>query len=280
MNFKIGVREVNVIEGADGISDVYITAARNTSSVLLQEKLSEILKMSIIYSDTAPGGMMHFAPSGAFSAELYKKQIPKDEENVNGDTLIHFFCDNYKYYVLLCDGMGCGETAARESKITASMIEGYLSAGFSPTMALNLVNSSLVLKSDNEIFSSIDLLCLDLSAGQADFYKIGGSKSFFHRDGHTETIFSVSLPSGILPEAHISCTSKRLADGDIIIMMSDGVCDSTPGYISGERISKIIEKDSDSLENISEMILSSALKKKCNKAIDDMTIAAIKVSLT
>ena len=174
--------------------------------------------------------------------------------------------------------MGNGEFAAKESKIVSKMTEMYIKAGFSPKMTLNMINSALVLKSENEVFSSVDLLCLDLISGMADFYKIGGSKSFFYHDGLTETIFSDTLPVGIMPETHVSVTSKKISDGDIIIMMSDGVCDTTPGYLSGERIGKIIEKDSDDTENISNMILNSALKKKCGKAIDDMSIATIKLN--
>ena len=146
-------------------------------------------------------------------------------------------------------------------------------------MSLNMINSAMVLKSENEIFSSVDLLCVDLITGVADFYKIGASKSFFYHEGITETIFSDTLPVGIVAETHISTTSKKISDGDIIFMMSDGVCDSTPGYLSGERIGKIIEKDYDDIESISNMIMHAALKKKCSKAIDDMSIAAIKINI-
>ncbi len=276
--YNINVREVKVIESLERSLDIYISCDKRFSEKLLEEKLSNILKVPVMFLESSGGSMMRFMPKGNFTAEVYTKQIPKEGQVINGDNLIFFKGKDYKYYVILCDGMGNGEKANRESKICADMITAYLKAGFSPKITLNLVNSAITLKSDNEIFSSIDLLCIDLLSGQADFYKIGGSKSFFCHQGHTETIFSDTLPCGIFPENHINVTSKRISDGDILIMMSDGVSDVSPGYLSGERISKIVEKDAEDIKGISEMILSSALKKKYNKAIDDMTIASIKIS--
>lgn len=276
---KINVKEVKVIESLERTLDIYIACEKNISQKLLEEKLSNILKVPVSFIENCGNYMMKFAPKGLFFTEVYTKQIPKEGQLINGDNLVCFSDKNYKYYVILCDGMGSGEKANRESKICADMIMAYLKAGFSPKMTLNIVNSAISLKSDNEIFSSIDLLCIDLMSGQADFYKIGASKSFFCHSGRTETIFSDTLPSGIFPENHINITSKRISDGDILIMMSDGVSDSSPGYLSGERISKIVEKDAEDIKGISEMILSSALKKKYNKAIDDMTVATIKINL-
>lgn len=278
IRININVHEVKVIEDNDGICDIFITSERKTSAKLLEEKLSEILNIPIAFVENYSSKTSRFSPRGSFYTEIFTRQIPKDGQTVNGDSLSCFPGKNHKYYILICDGMGNGEAAAKESKIVSQMTEMYIKAGFSPKMTLNMINSSLVLKSENEVFSSVDLLCLDLISGLAEFYKIGGSKSFFYHDGLTETVFSDTLPVGIIPEAHVSVTSKKISDGDIIVMMSDGVCDSTPGYLSGERIGKIIEKDEEDTESISNMILNSALKKKCNKAIDDMTIATIKLN--
>ena len=44
------------------------------------------------------------------------------------------------------------------------------------------------------------------------------------------------------------------------------------------RITKLIEKDYENMDALSELILNSALKKKCNRAIDDMTVTAIKIN--
>lgn len=275
---KISVREVKVLENADGICDIFVSSGRSTSPKLLEDKLSEILNLPIVFTESCSSSTLRFSPGSAFFTDLYTRQIPKSGQSINGDSLSFFSCENHTYYIVICDGMGTGEAAAQESKIAAKLTEIYLKSGFSPKTALNMINSSLILKSENEVFSSIDLLRLDLLTGTAEFYKIGGSKSFFHHDDVTETIFSDTLPVGIISEAHISVTSKKISDGDIIIMMSDGICDSSPGWLSGERIEKIIEKAPDDPENISSMIINSILKKKCGKAIDDMTIAAIKIN--
>lgn len=277
---KINVKEVSVIEDFNGISEIYISPCKVSSAKLLEEKLSSLLRLPIVFTEDLKNTTLKFSPKGLFFTEISTKQIPKDGELSNGDSLITFPYKNNKYYVILCDGMGSGAYAKKESRICADMLLMYLKSGFQPKMAINMVNSSICLKSDNEIFSSVDLLELDLMSGQAIFYKIGAGKSFFCHDGHTETIFSDNLPAGIFTENHISISSKRISDGDLIIMMSDGVSDSSPGYLTGERISKIIEKAPDDVKGITEMVLNVVLKKKCNKAIDDLSIVTLKINLT
>ena len=276
---KIPVHDVKIIENARGVDEIYVTSQKNISEQLLEEKISKTLNLPIGFTEKLSANTFLFSPRGAYTAEVYTHQTPKDGQAVNGDVISSFSIGNTKQYVIICDGMGYGYLAAKESRTVCEILEIFLKSGFSPKMALNMINSTMVLKSDNEIFSSVDLLCIDLLSGVADFYKIGASKSFFYHEGICETIFSDTLPVGIMPETHVSMTSKRVDDGDIIFMMSDGVSDASPGYLSGERLIKIIEKDYDDIESISKMIIHAVLKKKCSKAIDDMTLAAIKINI-
>lgn len=279
INSKIEIRDVKIIENSTGIDEIFITTQNTVSEKLLEERISKALDMPIGFIEKLSGNTLVFSLKGAYQTEVFTHQTPKDGQVKNGDIVSSFCIGNKKQYVIICDGMGYGPKAAKESKTVCDILEIFLKSGFSPKMALNMINSTMVLKSDNEVFSSVDLLCIDLLSGVADFYKIGASKSFFYHDGICETIFSDTLPVGIMPETHVSITSKRIGDGDIIFMMSDGVSDASPGYLSGERISKIIEKDYDDIETISKMIIHAVLKKKCCKAVDDMTLAAVKINI-
>ena len=92
-----------------------------------------------------------------------------------------------------------------------------------------------------------------------------------------EAIFPDSLPAGMLPEVYIGGVSRKISEGDVLVLMSDGVCDSTPGFLSKERMTAILSKDYEDMSKLSEAVISSALRKKHNRATDDMTVASIKI---
>ena len=178
---------------------------------------------------------------------------------------------------IICDGMGTGTDASRESRITLRLLEELLRNGFSPRTAIETVNSSLAMGMEKECFSSVDLLYVNLTTGTGEFYKIGGSKSFIKRESCVETVFSPSLPVGILPEVHISCITKRIDDGDIIVMLSDGAESNCAGFLSGEKLKRIIADDEKNMDDVAEAILKGARGRGVKQPTDDMTVAAIRV---
>ena len=60
----------------------------------------------------------------------------KDGETVSGDTGAWFKHEDGSLYVLLCDGMGSGPAAHRESSEAARLLEQFLRAGVPPEEAL------------------------------------------------------------------------------------------------------------------------------------------------
>ena len=88
-----------------------------------------------------------------------------------------------------------------------------------------------------------------------------------------ETVSSTSMPMGIIGEADYECTKKQLRPGDFLIMVSDGILDAFPGNHGEDRLQEILLQET--TENASEMaadILEEALKLRCRKAEDDMTV--------
>ena len=73
----------------------------------------------------------------------------------------------------LSDGMGSGETAARESRQAVEMTEQLLETGFSPRAALKLVNTVLLLSGAEQHPATLDLSCVDLHTGVLESMKLG-----------------------------------------------------------------------------------------------------------
>ena len=61
--------------------------------------------------------------------------------------------------------MGSGLTAYRESELVIDLLEQFLEAGFSKETAVRMINSALILRSDAQVFSTIDIASLDLYTG-------------------------------------------------------------------------------------------------------------------
>ncbi len=274
----ISPRDIRVFENGAGETEVFIGFNGGADRNAVAEKISIAVGMDMEYRNNISGGLMRFCPCARFDIEFGMMQLAKENQIVSGDSITNFRYGNDKYYVIVCDGMGSGSDAGKESRITIRLLEELLRDGFSAKTAIEMVNSSLAMGIEKEFFSSVDLLCVNLMTGAAEFYKIGSCKSFIKHGNSIDTVFAPSLPAGILPEVHISCISKRLEPEDIIIMMTDGAEGNCFGYLSGERVKKVIDSDDNSMDDLAAAIINASKIKGIKKVRDDITVAAIKIT--
>ena len=149
-----------------------------------------------------------------------------------GDNMNYFTDGRGNVHMLLSDGMGKGKPAFSDSEMTVTMMSKLLNVGFGFPAAAKLVNSSFIVKSSNESLSTIDAFTFDLYTGTAKFFKAGAPDSFIlSRGGALTRITSESLPIGILSGIRYSEQSVKLASGDMIVLMSDGVCENSKKWI-------------------------------------------------
>lgn len=142
-----------------------------------------------------------------------------------GDTAVSCYLPGGSRAVILSDGMGHGMVAAAESRTAANILRRLLKQGMPVTRAIHEVNRRLV-KEEKETFVTLDLMILDPAAGRARFYKLAAAPSYVLRDGQLRKVEQPALPVGILPTLQLTHVSARLSEGAVIIMMSDGICDS------------------------------------------------------
>ncbi len=209
-----------------------------------------------------------------YRAAVTVAQEAKNSSSACGDTIIHFESAN-KYYVILCDGMGSGDAAMLESRLTARLFSEFLKAGFEKGTALNMINSALALKADQESFSTVDLLEIDLETGVCEFMKIGSAESFLKTKSNIEVISSKALPVGILENIEVTAERFQLLPGDVILMVSDGVGEAGAGVLKNDWIKKLLLMENRNDEELSKLILVGAKTKM--KFADDMTCAVIRI---
>lgn len=205
--------------------------------------------------------------------------VAKEEQEVSGDNYTFINLPKGQDIVALSDGMGSGLKASKESKAAIELLEQLLEAGFDGDTAIRMINSVLVLKSSDQIFSTLDMSVVDRYSGECEFVKIGASSSFIKRGDKVEVVKSTSLPLGMFNEVESDSTNRKLRDGDMVIMVSDGVIDTEEESLDKERWIEdaINEFDSRNPQDIADYILEMARDKVNGKVNDDMTVLVMRV---
>lgn len=196
----------------------------------------------------------------------------KKDESINGDNIIAFENREDYFYTLLSDGMGSGPEAALTSRVCGVFLEKMLSAGNAKAITLEMLNN-FIRNKNTECFATVDLLEIDLLSGKAGFIKSGAAPSYIMRDGSLFKISSNTLPVGITREITAEEIKFELENGDVIIIVSDGIAQS---FEDGIWLTELVCLQwEDNLDRMAQKILSEA--KQHNKRSDDMTVGLVRV---
>lgn len=215
-----------------------------------------------------------------FHVSSYAGRLCKDGEKYSGDSFSFGKLNDGTYMAIISDGMGSGPQAEQESTAAVELIEKFAESGFSKATAINTVNSIMTLKfSEDEKFSTVDLSSVDLYAGEVDFMKVGAVASFIKSGNRIETIKSKTLPMGILDKVDIDIVKKTVKNGDIIVMVSDGMLDYDNEHAGKEDwVVDFLGKTSCSNpKELAEQLINKAKELSGEKIKDDMTVLVSKV---
>lgn len=206
----------------------------------------------------------------------FKKEI---EAEMSGDSYSTIHLSDQKVLLAISDGMGKGKEASALSTLTLDLYEEFLESGFDRNIAIDLINSSLILKNTKDSFATIDSAIIDLYTGDSEFIKIGAVQSFILRDKDVLTISSKSLPIGIVKNIETKVYRKQLKHNDYVILVSDGVLDVISVYTNQDVWIKTTLKafKGSSAKSLAEYIIEEALIVSKNRIKDDMTVAVGKI---
>lgn len=195
----------------------------------------------------------------------------KADSRISGDNFSFLYPEGDECIMLLSDGMGSGEQACRESERVIELLEQFLEAGFKEEAAMKLINSMLVLRPENTMFSTMDVCVLHLTTGICDFMKAGAAATYILRGDWMESIHSTTLPAGMLSSVSYDVKQKKLYDGDYVIMLSDGVLENES---MGEEflLQTLQTVESKNPQEIANAILEGAMQRENYCPKDDMTV--------
>lgn len=204
-----------------------------------------------------------------FCVNVGVAQYSCKENKLCGDSYTSFNDGRGNFLMILSDGMGSGGRAAVDSAMVSNLIGKLIKSGFGFECSLRLVNSAMMFKSTDESLATVDIACVDLYSGQADFYKAGTPETIVLKGKKAGRAKCSAFPAGILREIKFDKTSTVLEKKNIILMFSDGVVeDEKEPWIEDA----LKNHRNASPQQIAEQIATLAKRRRTAKHEDDITV--------
>lgn len=276
----------------DGMPEVYLShpscgggrACHDVIGPLLSSAMGQALNTasaSCAFKEGDQSCQLRFYPELQYSLELGVAGMGKNGSLISGDNHAFFCLKGGKFGMVVSDGMGVGPKASLESGATISLLRHLLDSGFGHNLAIKTVNSILILRSPGESFATVDMAVINLYSGQAEFVKIGSETSFLMHSGMVTQIRASTLPVGIIRDIEVVTLGRIMMEGDILVMVTDGILDAYQGAGDREDWLTGILMDVAGMppQDMAELILKLAQTAAggVSRVPDDMTVLVAKL---
>ncbi len=197
-------------------------------------------------------------------------QISKEEDSACGDYYESFIDSSGTAYIVLSDGMGSGSRARVDSSFACGMLIRLLQAGVGIEAGLGIINMSLMVKSSDESFATLELCKIDLYSGNVELYKAGSANTYI-RCGNVNSRYGCKgLPMGVRDTPVYEKQTFTLSNRDMIVMTSDGA------RLNEKWLYREMSKSDISLKDFSKQVAETAKFYSGDNA-DDISVIAMRL---
>ena len=276
---KFGIEPKNVIAYYNSknrlLAEVYFTAeCCPESSTRVCDLIADELHLQLVHTEPIRSEneiRIRIFEKPAYSIEVAAASSCADDSKENGDTHA-VFCDGEgTAYVTLSDGMGTGRDAAAQSRLVVGLFRRLVTSGVDFGSAIKLINSVMVTKSHDESFATLDAVRIDLDECGLTVIKSGAAATLIRHRGSVLKITSPTFPIGIYESSEVFVRDCGFEEGDIVIMFSDGISESSFPFI------KELLLGGDDLRHIVEEICAKSEVFNPNIHADDVTVIGVRV---
>ncbi len=232
---RLQVREIALFFDRESGRELRIVAKTRRGvcarTKVLAEKISALLDIPMLSSEENRNVVgKDYAEYIFYEAPRYHvltgiARCTRESGECSGDTYSFLRSGRRDAVMILADGMGSGVEAGRDSTMVVELLEQLLAAGFEESSVVKLLNTALMLRSQQVKFTTLDMGIVNLYTGNCEFVKAGAATTFIKRKNWVETITSTSVPLGFLDEVDCETKHKKLYHDDYVIMLSDGALD-------------------------------------------------------
>lgn len=280
---KIQTRKITLCETDKGRFEIRIMARKKKRAEVKMEMMERVVSEAV-------GRKMRMASDDVweltddFCEYLFLEEVnfitisgsarrTREGEDRSGDNFTYIKLNSGQTFMSICDGMGSGKRAQNYSEMVIDLLEQLLESGFGEGTALKLINSILLTGNQWQEPAAVDMALIDQYSGICQFLKMGAACTYIKRGNWVECIRSTSLPMGVLDEVDIETITKKLYDGDFVIMISDGIVESLKCEDKEQAMGRIImDIDTASPREMAWEILTKSLEMAEGIPKDDMTV--------
>ena len=190
------------------------------------EKLSALLGTRLCTGKRKNDDRVLLLEAEPLSVSVGLAAMKKRGQPTSGDRGTYFKTEDGILYIILSDGMGTGEAAARCSESAVRVLERFLRAGVPPETAMRILNDLMLLKNETDTVSAtVDMMCVDLFYGDTRLYKFGAAPSYIRRGGTVKRLSCHSLSTGLgfISGESPDYVRMKLLPGTFAVIISDGV---------------------------------------------------------
>lgn len=224
--------------------------------------------------ETGGGCVCTYAQSVAYDVRFGYAQRCADGETVSGDSCVVTKIDLSHRLLAVCDGMGNGVQAHAESSAAAGLIANFYRAGFQREAALRAVNRLLLLRSGEEMYSTVDLCIFDCAQGACQWTKIAAAPGLLRKNGRIHLVQTEALPMGVADTDVPDALTFQLHEGDGVLLFSDGVTDAVGEAALVSLCDALWHDCGTDAQALCDAVLEAALACGGGAAADDMSVAA------
>lgn len=288
---EISVKNLLLTKNSDGRYEVYITIRCLRGKIIVSDTVRKIVEkhigLGLVLKEDSRAivgrqyDVLCMEQKPEFECQVAVKTLSRYEEQVSGDNFYVGDIRDGRKLLMIADGMGNGERADTDSRNLLDALEELLMAGFDKEMSIRIVNSYLAQRNKGESFATLDMLIIDLHTGYGSLYKQGAAATYIKRDEWIEIVKSTSLPVGVVEGADCESCRKKLYDGDMIVMLSDGVLESIVFENKEEYLKDmLLTCDNMDADEVAAMIMDEVKASGGNRLKDDATIIVSKLVKT
>lgn len=276
------VQDIFLLRGQEDKLEVSISlCTKKDTSVTIEEigdYLSVLLDVRLVPEKRNPYFVgkdmvnLYFEEEPLFCCMTAAATAIKENETVSGDCH-SFFEQDDAMTMILSDGVGSGDIAAKDASRIVDLTEQILDAGLGERMAAQILNSMVSTEGGEIHMATLDLCRINLKNGECSFVKAGAASAFIKRGDQVERIDSDTLPLGLMAGEEERETTRQLSGGDMVILVSDGVLQDLPGgdgeFFLAQQIGQI---NVSSPVDMANLLLRYVIGQCQGKIRDDMSI--------
>lgn len=276
------VQDIFLLRGQENRLEVSVSlCTKKDTSITIEEiagYLSVLMDVRLVPEKRNPYFVgkdmvnLYFEEEPAFCCMTAAATAIKENETVSGDCY-SFLEQDDAVTMILSDGVGSGEIAARDATRIVDLTEQILDAGLGERMAAQMLNSMIRTEEEEVHMATLDICRLDLKNGECSFVKAGAASAFIKRGSVVEKISADTLPLGLMAGDEERETTRQLRHGDLVILVSDGVLQDLPGGEGEFFLTQQIERLSvSSPVDMANLLLRYTIGQCQGKIRDDMTV--------